>query len=83
MPRYHFNIRDGEQLIPDEEGMMCEDLEAARFEARASARDLLAQEIRHGIEPDGRAIEITERGQIVETIALRDVMYDYGGKAPD
>jgi hypothetical protein len=78
MPHYYFHIRDGEHLLVDDEGLCCDDMDAARFEARASARDLLAQEIRHGVTPDGRKIEITDRdGAVVETVALRDVLYDY------
>ena len=79
MPHFHFNIRDGERVITDEEGMHCEDIDAARFEARASARDLLAQQIRAGQCPDGRTIEITEPdGKVIERVALHDVLYGYG-----
>ncbi len=78
MMRYFFNIRDGDQLIRDDEGMRCEDMEAARFEARCSARDLIAQEIAGGRLPDGRKIEITDGdGAVMETVTLRDVLYGY------
>ena len=40
MPRYFFDIRDGEELIPDEEGMDLPDLEAAFREAVRSLADI-------------------------------------------
>ena len=36
--RFHFNLHDAEELIPDGEGSELADLEAARAEARATAR---------------------------------------------
>jgi hypothetical protein len=40
MSRYYFHIRDGETLVPDEEGTECRDMVAVQEEARASVRDL-------------------------------------------
>jgi hypothetical protein len=40
MSRYFFHIRDGEFLVPDEEGMECRNMRAVNDEARASARDI-------------------------------------------
>jgi hypothetical protein len=40
MSRYYFHIRDGEILVPDEEGTECRDVFAVQEEARASVRDL-------------------------------------------
>lgn len=79
MPRYHFNIIDGEHLVPDQEGQELADLEAARFEARCSARDLAIQEIKAGVPIDGRKIEITdENGDPLESIMVHDVVLDLG-----
>lgn len=79
MPRYHFNIIDGENLIPDAEGQDLPNLEAARFEARCSARDLAIQEMKAGIPIDGRKIEIAdENGKPLESIMVRDVILDSG-----
>lgn len=33
MPRYHFDLRDGEAFIVDEEGMELPDIESAQMEA--------------------------------------------------
>jgi hypothetical protein len=40
MPRYFFDIRDGEELIADEEGMDLPDLEAAFREAARSLAEI-------------------------------------------
>lgn len=40
MARYYFHIRDGWNLIPDDEGMELPSWDAARSEAYASATDL-------------------------------------------
>jgi uncharacterized protein DUF6894 len=40
MPRYFFDIRDGEELIPDEEGMELPDLDAAFREAARSLAEI-------------------------------------------
>jgi hypothetical protein len=40
MPRYFFDIRDGEELVRDDEGMELPDLEAAFREAARSLADL-------------------------------------------
>jgi hypothetical protein len=42
MARFSFHIRDGGNVIADEEGLGLADLEAVKFEAEASARDLLS-----------------------------------------
>lgn len=39
MPRYYFNIRQGKFLLADEEGEEFANLDAARQEAVASARE--------------------------------------------
>jgi hypothetical protein len=36
MPRYYFDIRDGEDLYPDEEGLDLPDLRSAEVEAATS-----------------------------------------------
>jgi hypothetical protein len=40
MSRYYFDIRDGEELIPDEEGMELPDLDAAFREAARSLAEI-------------------------------------------
>ncbi len=75
MPRYYFHIRDGENRVEDEEGTEVPDLEAAKSEARASARDLAIDEIRNERPVDGRVIEVADdQGKMLLTIAIRDVV---------
>src|ERR1700691_2333811 len=52
MPRYHFNVRQGTNVIRDEEGEEFADLESAQFEARMSAREMLLECIESGRELD-------------------------------
>ena len=72
MPRYYFHIRDGKDLIRDEEGTELADPAAAHAEALASARDLAVEELRKHHHIDGRWIEITsEFGDTIDTVAVR------------
>ena len=43
MTQYFFHIRDGDTLVPDEEGCELPDLEAVKVEATKSACDLFKQ----------------------------------------
>jgi hypothetical protein len=69
--RYHFNIRDTAGLIRDEEGDDFASLEAACAEARASVRDLLADDLRCGKPAPERRIEIAdERGVVLDSVRV-------------
>ena len=69
--RYHFNIRDGAAVIPDEEGAEFATLKAARAEARASVRDLASEDIRNGRAAHAWRVEITNRdGTVLDSIGL-------------
>lgn len=46
MPQFPLNIRDGDTLLRDPEGSEFPDLETARAEALAGARDVLGDEIK-------------------------------------
>ena len=75
MPRFFLNIRDGDTLIRDPEGSEFPDLETARAEAMAGARDVLGDEIKHGQVQDKRQYEITDlSGQVLATIPLMDAL---------
>ena len=63
--RYHFNIRDAKGLITDEEGGEFNDLDSARVEARASARDMVIDHLRAGELAREQRIEITDDSGIV------------------
>jgi hypothetical protein len=46
MPRYFFHARDGARHHVDQEGMTLNNLEAARWEALAGAKQLLVEHLR-------------------------------------
>ncbi|MEP7241165.1 MAG: hypothetical protein ABI697_09805 [Devosia sp.] len=74
-PRFFFHIRDGEGTIEDEEGGDFADLDAARAEARQSARDILADQIREGGELDGQIVVIAdEAGLVLDEVPFRSVI---------
>jgi hypothetical protein len=54
MPPFLLNIRDGDTLLRDPEGSEFPDLETARAEALAGARDVLGDEIKADQVRDGR-----------------------------
>jgi predicted O-methyltransferase YrrM len=75
MPRYFLHIRDGDELIPDEEGSDLPDLDAAREEAIQGARDILAEKIRTGDPLDGEKIEICDaQGHVLAVIPFRSMI---------
>jgi Domain of unknown function (DUF6894) len=46
MTRYFFDIRDGDELAPDEEGMILPDVKAAQEEAARALADMARDMIR-------------------------------------
>lgn len=73
--RYFFNIREGNEVIPDNEGDELADPAEAAFEARMIARDMVIETLRAGREIDGRQIEITdESGNVIQTMKVRAVV---------
>lgn len=79
MPRYFLNIRDGETFVADEEGRHFPDLDHAVEEARQSARDLLADQLRAGQKLDGQLIEIADAsGRVLRQVTFKSVMERLG-----
>jgi len=75
MPRYFFHIREEEQVIVDDEGIDLPNLEAAREEAVAAARQLLSQSVLKGKACNGRVFEITnENGIVVLSVPFRETI---------
>ena len=73
--RFYFNLRDEDGIIPDEEGSELADLEAARAEARASARELAIEDLRNGRPPRAWRIQISDpTGTVVESVKLEVAM---------
>jgi hypothetical protein len=48
MPRYFFDIHDGDQFTPDYDGIELESIEAAKVEAKRTLPDIVKDEM-----PDG------------------------------
>ncbi len=48
MGQFCFHIKDGEELIPDEDGLDLPDVDVAKTEALHCARDMLADAIKAG-----------------------------------
>ena len=73
--RYYFNIRDREGLIPDEEGSDLPDIGAAMREARASARDFVADDLKADRPIHGRSIEIANaQGDVLDVFSVHDLL---------
>jgi len=65
MTRFFFHIRDGESLIKDAIGIDLPDVDAARYDAEQSARELLAENLRFRDPLDPRCYEVTDESGIV------------------
>jgi hypothetical protein len=75
MPRYFFNIREGDALSRDEEGAEFPDVASAREEGEAGARELLAEIITENGTADSRVMEVTdEAGAVVAEIAFKSLL---------
>jgi hypothetical protein len=76
MPRFFFNIRDGDQILYDLEGTELATLDAARHEALVDARWILAEELRAGGVTLERQFEITDDArQILAMIRFQDALH--------
>jgi len=68
--RYFFDIRD-DQLVPDEEGMILPDIEAAQEEATRTLTDLVREAMRAG-SAGGMTIEVrSQHGPVLEASLTR------------
>jgi hypothetical protein len=72
MPRFFINVRSGNMLVEDPEGYNLPNLEAARDEALAAAREIMAD----GLKSEGLSCEQLEihndAGQLLTTVSVRD-----------
>jgi hypothetical protein len=75
MPIFYFNVKNGDQVIVDEEGSNLGDLSAARNEALLSAREILASVIAEGKSSAPESIVVTDTsGTVVDTISFTAVL---------
>ena len=75
MSRFYFHLRSGDQVLADEKGSDLPNVEAARLEALAAARFIVADAIRsgHGNIPEAFVIADSE-GHELETVPLSVVL---------
>lgn len=75
MPVYYFHVVGHASRIEDFEGTDCADLSAAKAEAVACARDLMAHAIRQGRDISSRSIEVGDAdGGIALTLPFREAI---------
>jgi len=70
MPRFFFDTYDGEQYIPDENGLDLEDVEAAKLEAQKALPDMAEDALPNGNHRSFVVNVRDEAGQIVLRAAL-------------
>jgi len=61
MPRYHFDLRDGETFVLDEEGMELPDIESAQMEAAEFLSDTVKELTMRTSDPSGHSMAIEVR----------------------
>jgi len=80
MPRFYFNVREGDNLYRDPQGQELSGYEAARTEALSSSREIIAERILHGGSINSRVIEITdETGAVIDALEMREVLLGRSG----
>jgi hypothetical protein len=77
MPRFNINFRIAGQIVLDDVGQDLPGLEEAKATAIASAREILANNIRTNNDAVLESVSIAnERGEELVTIAAKDVLPD-------
>jgi hypothetical protein len=78
MPRYFFHVKHDGATMHDREGIVLDDLEAARNEARRLARQSMSERLNAHPHPlDGRMFVVTdEEGHTVLTYPFIDAIGD-------
>jgi hypothetical protein len=74
VPRFFFNVYD-DLVAEDDEGAELPNLAAARLQALRGARDLIAEQVRHGYIVLSHWIDVMdEHGEKVLTVTFRDAV---------
>lgn len=75
MPLFFFHIFHDGVPVPDLEGMDLEDLESARFEAKATARDLARYALNKGQSLDATCVEIRDsENNVLASLSIGEVL---------
>lgn len=73
--RYFFNIRSPDDYVEDSVGQELASLDVARSEAEQSAREIVAEQVKHGEVINGRTFEIADAaGAILATVPFRSAL---------
>ena len=70
VPRYFFDIHDGDHFTPDHEGVELEGIEAAKTEAKNTLPDIVKDQMPDGDRRDFTVTVREESGQAVLRITL-------------
>ena len=74
MPRFFFNVYD-DRIAIDDEGLELPNLAAARLQAIRGARDIIAEQVRHGYFILSHWIDVIDAdGEKVLTLTFRDAI---------
>lgn len=74
MPRYHFDVRDGEDFAEDEEGLELASLEEAFHEARLSLSEIARETLRDATKSGSVSIELRIGDEVIGSISVN---YDF------
>ncbi|WP_428414531.1 DUF6894 family protein [Pararhizobium sp.] len=76
MAIYFFHLRDGETFEEDTVGVELEDVDSARTEAIAAAREMLAEQITLGAPIGNPIFEVCEGDHaVVFKLVFRDILH--------
>ncbi len=74
VPRFFLHVRGAAGLVEDPDGSLVPDLDAARAEADAAAREIAAEHLRAGKPPTALRFEIRDgAGRLLATVPFPEV----------
>jgi hypothetical protein len=71
MPRFYFDLREGDEIAPDEEGMEFRTIEAVQEEAARALADMARDAIRARSNGSGHQMAIEVRDQAGPVMQVR------------
>ena len=74
MPRFYFDVREGTEVTPDNEGLEFGSLEAAEHEAARTAAEIGREDLPNGKARDATVEVQDEHGQQVFTVTVAMTM---------
>ena len=75
MPLFYFHLRVGKERYPDDLGVEFSDLDAAYFDAFASAKEMWTELLKDGEDPTTRSFEIADAdGKLLLTLPFKEVL---------